>query len=220
MPLVRARPLSCRIGSGDELGRDRRGRPERRVVERGEIFARGANRIFLKLLWSPVLAWNRALLVGVGGDEARVNRKPRGPDQALRHAALNDALKQLTQRIALAKAAMPVLGKGRVIRNFAVEPDLPVSYDHRRHDGAETRCERKNASDEGLPVVEQIERDTPPRLSTGITPRPFDARSRCLRAAAEQLRPSGHHRAAQDHALSGTLHQRPSPCGSVALMAS
>ena len=69
MALVRAGPLRRRIGAGNELGRDGRGRAERRVVERGEIFARGANRVFLKLLWSPVLAWNRALLVGLGGAE-------------------------------------------------------------------------------------------------------------------------------------------------------
>ena len=49
MPLVRARPLGCRIGSGDELGRNGRGRAECRVVERGEIFARGASRVFLEL---------------------------------------------------------------------------------------------------------------------------------------------------------------------------
>ena len=109
MPLVRARPLGCRIGSGDELRRDRGGRAERRVVERGEIFACGANRVLLDLLRLPVLAWNRALLVGVGGDKACVDRKSIGADQPLCHAALNDALEHMTQQIALAKAAMPVL---------------------------------------------------------------------------------------------------------------
>jgi hypothetical protein len=37
MPLMRARPLGCRIRSGNELRRDRGGCAERRVVERGEI---------------------------------------------------------------------------------------------------------------------------------------------------------------------------------------
>jgi hypothetical protein len=36
---------------------------------------------------------------------------------------LNDALKQTTQRIALAKAAVPVLGERRVIGNLAVQPE-------------------------------------------------------------------------------------------------
>ena len=40
MPLVRARPLGRRIRSGNELRGDGRGRAERRIVERGEIFAR------------------------------------------------------------------------------------------------------------------------------------------------------------------------------------
>ena len=62
MPLMHARPLGCRIRSGNELRRDRGGRAERRVVERGEIFTRGANRALLDLLRLPVLAWNRALL--------------------------------------------------------------------------------------------------------------------------------------------------------------
>jgi hypothetical protein len=72
---VRAGPLGCRIRSGNELRRHRRGRAERRVVERGEIFACGANRVLLDLLRLPVLAWNRALFVGVGGDEACVDSK-------------------------------------------------------------------------------------------------------------------------------------------------
>ena len=109
MPLVRARPLGCRIRSGNELRGDGRGRAERRIVERGEIFARGANRVLLDLLKLPVLACNRALLVGVGGDEAGVDRKSIGAHQPLRHTALNDALEHMTQQIALAKAAMPVL---------------------------------------------------------------------------------------------------------------
>ena len=63
----------------DEFGRNGRGRAECRVVERGEIFARGASRVFLEFLRVPILAWNRALLVGVGGDEARIDREPSAP---------------------------------------------------------------------------------------------------------------------------------------------
>jgi serine protease Do len=39
---------------------------------RGEIFPRSTNRVFLEFLRFPVLAWNRALLAGVGGDEAGI----------------------------------------------------------------------------------------------------------------------------------------------------
>ena len=34
--------------------------------------------------------------------------------------------------------------------------DLPVGYVARHHDGEDARCERKNASDHGLPVVEKL----------------------------------------------------------------
>ena len=74
-----------------------------------KIFARGANRVLLDFLRLPVLACNRALLVGVGGDEARVDRKSIGAHQPLCQAALNDALERMTQQIALAKAPMAVL---------------------------------------------------------------------------------------------------------------
>ena len=73
---------------------------------------------FQYLLEPSAACWRRRR-----SSQARIDREPLGPDQALRHAALNDALKQMTQRIALAKAAMPVLGKGRVIRNLAVEAE-------------------------------------------------------------------------------------------------
>jgi hypothetical protein len=109
MPLVRAGPLGCRIGSRDELRRHRRRSPKSRIIQSRKIFARGANRVVLDLLRLPVLARNRALLVGVGGDEAGIDRKSIGADQALRHASLNDALEKMAQRVALAKSTMPVL---------------------------------------------------------------------------------------------------------------
>ena len=123
MPLMRAGPLGCRIGSGDELRRHRGGRAERSVVERSKIFARGANRFLLDLLRLPVLAWNRALLIGVGGDEACVDCKSVSAHQPLCHAALDDALEHMTQQIALAKAAVSVLRERRVIGNLAVQSE-------------------------------------------------------------------------------------------------
>jgi hypothetical protein len=109
MPLVRARPLGRRIGSRDELRRHRRRRPKRRIVQSRKIFARGADRILLDLLRLPVLARNRALLVRVRGDEAGVDRKSIGADQALGDTALHHALKKAAQHVALAKAPVSVL---------------------------------------------------------------------------------------------------------------
>src|ERR1700721_3064777 len=94
MPLVRPGPLGCPIRSGNELRGDGRGRAERRGVECGEIFARGANRVLLDLLRLPLAAWNRALLVRVRSDKTRVDRKSVGGDQTLRQAPLNDGLEK------------------------------------------------------------------------------------------------------------------------------
>jgi hypothetical protein len=54
---------------------------------------------------------------------SRIDREPLGSDQALRHAALDDALEQTAKRVALAKAAMPALAERRVIGNLAVQPE-------------------------------------------------------------------------------------------------
>src|ERR1700733_2666187 len=88
-----------------------------------KTFARGANRVLLDFLRLPVLACNRALLVGVGGDEACVDRKSVGGDQTLRQAPLNDGLEKAAQHVALAKAPGSVLRERRVIGNLAVQTE-------------------------------------------------------------------------------------------------
>ena len=123
MPLVRPGPLGCPIRSGNELRGDGRGRAERRGVECGEIFARGANRVLLDFLRLPVLACNRALLVHVRSDKTRVDRKSVGGDQTLRQAPLNDGLEKAAQHVALAKAPGSVLRERRVIGDSAVQSE-------------------------------------------------------------------------------------------------
>jgi hypothetical protein len=71
------------------------------------------------------------VLVDVGGNQARVDGEPLGADQPFRHATRDDGLEQMPQDVALAKAPMPVLRKGRVIRNLAIETETAkprVSY--------------------------------------------------------------------------------------------
>ena len=120
--LVCAGPLRRRIGSRDEFWRHRRRRPKCRIVQSRKIFARGANRVLLDFLRLPVLACNRALLVGVRSDKTRVDRKSVGGDQTLRQAPLNDGLEKAAQHVALAKAPVAVLGERRMIGDVAVEP--------------------------------------------------------------------------------------------------
>jgi len=56
-------------------------------------------------------------------DQAGVDCEALAADQALGHAALDARLEQQAEKIAVAEAAVPVLGKGRVIRHRAVEAE-------------------------------------------------------------------------------------------------
>src|SRR3546814_7439481 len=71
----------------------------------------------------PFAARHRALAVRIRLDHAGVDREAFAADQPLGHAALDGRLEQLTQKVAVAEAAVPVLGEGRVIRHRAVEPE-------------------------------------------------------------------------------------------------
>ena len=60
--------------------------------------------------------------IGVGHDDAGVNREGLASDDPFFHAARHHGLEQLAQKIALAKTAVAVLGKRRMIGDVAVEP--------------------------------------------------------------------------------------------------
>lgn len=62
-------------------------------------------------------------VAGVGRDQAGVNGEAFPADQALGHAAADHGLEQLAQQIALAEAAVPVLGEGRVVRHVTLQPE-------------------------------------------------------------------------------------------------
>ena len=94
-----------RIGSRDEFLRHGRGGSKRCVVQSGKVLLRNVGRGFLILLGLPLTVWNRSLLVGVSRNQAGVNRKPVGADQALGDATLHHALEKAAQRVALAKAS-------------------------------------------------------------------------------------------------------------------
>ena len=56
-------------------------------------------------------------------DYAGVDREGFAPDDPFLHAARHNGLEQLAQEIALAKAAVSVLRKGRVIGNPAIQSE-------------------------------------------------------------------------------------------------
>jgi hypothetical protein len=58
----------------------------------------------------------------LGHDHARVDRERLAAGQPFLHAARHHGLKQLAQKVALAKTAVAILREGRIVRNLAVEP--------------------------------------------------------------------------------------------------
>jgi hypothetical protein len=52
---------------------------------------------------------SRVLLVGIGGNQAGIDRKSGPLDQSFCHAAPDHGLEQLSQQIAIAAAVMPIL---------------------------------------------------------------------------------------------------------------
>ena len=72
-------------------------------------------------LLAPFGAGDRSALVGVGLDEARIDGETLAADEAGRDAGEHDAFEHMAQHVAVAEAAMPVLGERRVVGNLVVE---------------------------------------------------------------------------------------------------
>ena len=63
-----------------------------------------------------------ALPVRVSLDQTTINGKAFTAHQAFLHASAEDGLEYAPKEITLAEASVPVLGKGRVIGNAAIQP--------------------------------------------------------------------------------------------------
>jgi hypothetical protein len=121
---VRASPLSRGIGSGDELRRHLAGGTPSSLIESVEVLPHGAP-IGGEVL--PVRAFctgDGPLLISVRGDQAGVHRKSFAAYQPFLNTAAHHGLEDMPERFAIPEATMAVLRKGRVIRHFAVQPEL------------------------------------------------------------------------------------------------
>src|ERR1700685_2864171 len=108
MPFVSAGPLCGRIRFGDELRYRLARRAPSSLIKGVEIFADGSARPGDGLPVNVVRPSSRTLLVGIGGGQAGVDRK-NAPSY---HPARTQVLDKLAHKIALAKAAMSILGEG------------------------------------------------------------------------------------------------------------
>src|SRR5450755_72743 len=102
----------------------------RRVVllEGCEVLANRAGRTVSLVPVDDLGARHSPSSVGVGLDDAGIDRKAFATDQALAHAAPQHALEYVTEGVALAEATVTVLGEGRVVghRSFEIEPAEPA----------------------------------------------------------------------------------------------
>jgi hypothetical protein len=71
---------------------------------------------------SPLTS-NAILPIGIGPDQAGIDRKTFSANQSLIDAAAQDGLKQPSQQIALPEATMAVLRESRVVGNIAIKPE-------------------------------------------------------------------------------------------------
>src|SRR5438046_2723521 len=123
MPFVSAGPLRGRIRPGDELRYRLAGCAPGSLIQGIEIFPDGSARPGDGLPVDIIRPGSRALLVGIGSNQAGIDRKGSPVDQPFGDAAPDHSLEQLAQQIAIAEAAMPILGEGRVLWHLAVEPE-------------------------------------------------------------------------------------------------
>jgi hypothetical protein len=101
-------PLRRRIGRRDELGPDLTGHTERGIIQGRQILTHGMPGILAEIVDVVAIAWNRTLLVGIGGDQAGIDSKSFAAHQALTQAPFHHRLEQVPQHIALPEPAMPV----------------------------------------------------------------------------------------------------------------
>jgi hypothetical protein len=98
------------------------------LIQRSEIFAHRAAGTFALAPIYSLRARNAFGAIGISLDDARVNSKAFALNQAFGHAAAADRLENVTQRAAISKTAMAILGECRMIGNgiFQTKPAEPA----------------------------------------------------------------------------------------------
>jgi hypothetical protein len=115
---VRSRPTRRGVGGRHELRGDLGRGSESSVVEDSQILT---NCSASGLRWKSFVAFDPLLPIGIGLDQARIDRESFSADQSLLNTATQDALEHATKEVALPEPAMPVLGERRVIRYRSIQ---------------------------------------------------------------------------------------------------
>src|SRR5438132_1741 len=122
--LVSAGPLRRGIGRRNELRDNLAGGAPRRIVEGRQILlhrAAGPRRI---TILAPILTCDRALLIGIRLDQARIDRKAFAANQTGRDARLDDSLEHVAENISITKTLVAGARKCRMIRDSVLDSKL------------------------------------------------------------------------------------------------
>jgi hypothetical protein len=121
---VRSRPTRRGVGGRHELRGDLGRGSESSVVEDSQILTNCSAGSFRR---KSFVAFDPLLPIGIGFDQARIDRESFSTNQPLLDTATQYALEHATKEVALPEPAMPVLGERRVIRyrSIQTEPTEP-----------------------------------------------------------------------------------------------
>jgi hypothetical protein len=123
MALVGAGPLRRWVCLGHELWDDLGGRTPRSLIKRFQILAHRAACRCERRPIGLLRTSNRALLVGVGRNQAGIDSEAVTADQSFFDRQGYNGLEHMTEGIAVAEPAVPVLREGRVIWHVPIQPE-------------------------------------------------------------------------------------------------
>ena len=132
-PLMRSGPLRRGIGRRYELRDHVAGGAPRRIIESRQILLHGATGPLGITIPAPILALDRALLVGIGLNQARIDGEAFTADQTGHDARLDDPLENATKNFAIAKALVAGARERRMIRQVSsiqLEPAIGEVHLH------------------------------------------------------------------------------------------
>ena len=118
-----AGPLRRGIGRRDELRDNVAGGAPRRIVEGRQILLNRAARPRWITISPPVLTCDRALLIGVGLDQARIDCKTFATNQISRDARLDDPFEHAAENIPFTEALVAGARKCRMIRDSVLDAE-------------------------------------------------------------------------------------------------
>src|SRR2546421_11573997 len=122
--LVSPGPLRRGIGGRDELRDNVAGGAPGRIIEGRQILlhrAAGPRRIAIPV---PILTRDRALLIGIRLDQARIDGKAFAANQTGRNARLDDPFEHPAENISLAETLVAGARERRMIRHSILDTEL------------------------------------------------------------------------------------------------